>query len=132
MRFVYPCPLRWSDMDVYGHVNNARFLTLFEEARVCLMFTRARAEGLTSFEEGVVIFRHEIDYLRPVDYDADARIEMWVEEIRPSRFTIGYELFDGSAVAARARSVLVPFDLGRRRPRRLSEAERTFLREWLA
>jgi len=131
MRFVYGCPLRWSDMDVYGHVNNARFLTLYEEARVSLMFTRAREQGITSFEEGVVISRHEVDYLRPVDYGAGARIELWVEEIRPSRFTIAYELFDGPDLASRARSVLVPFDLVRRRPRRLSEAERTFLRGWM-
>ena len=33
-------------MDVYGHVNNARFLTLYEEARVELFFTAARALGL--------------------------------------------------------------------------------------
>src|SRR5262245_28955709 len=132
MRFVYACPLRWSDMDAYGHVNNARFLTLYEEARVCLMFTRAREEGLTSFEAGVVISRHEIDYLRPVDYGADARIEMWVEEIRSSRFTICYELFDGETLASQARSVLVPFDLGNKRPRRLTGPERAFLEEWTA
>jgi acyl-CoA thioester hydrolase len=130
MRFVYGCPLRWSDMDAFGHVNNARFLTLYEEARVSLMFTRAREQGITSFEAGVVIWRHEIDYLRPVDYGADARIELWVEEIRPSRFTIGYELFDGPDLASRARSVLVPFDLERRAPRRLSDGERAFLQEW--
>src|SRR6185369_12177279 len=67
-RFTYRCALRWSDMDAYGHVNNARFLTLYEEARVALMFTAARDAGLTSFEDGIVISRHEVDYLRPVDY----------------------------------------------------------------
>ena len=36
MKYVYECALRWSDMDAYGHVNNARFLTLYEEARVAL------------------------------------------------------------------------------------------------
>jgi acyl-CoA thioesterase FadM len=69
-------------MDVYGHVNNARFLTLYEEARVAMMFTGAREAGVTSLEDGVVISRHEVDYLRPVDYGADVRIEMWLEEIR--------------------------------------------------
>lgn len=127
MRFVYRCALRWSDMDVYGHVNNARFLTLYEEARVAMMFVGAREHGLTSFEEGIVIFRHEIDYVRPVDYGDPVRIEMWIEEIRPSRFTVCYELFDGDAVASRARSVCVPFDLELQRPRRLSAAEREFL-----
>jgi acyl-CoA thioester hydrolase len=131
-RFVYDCPIRWSDMDVYGHVNNARILTLYEEARVALMFTGARRYGVTSFERGIVISRHEVDYLRPVDYTDPVRIELWVEELRPSRFTIGYELFDAGEVASRARSVCVPFDLAAGRPRRLSDAEREFLTPWLA
>jgi acyl-CoA thioester hydrolase len=131
MRYVYHCPVRWSDMDVYGHVNNARVLTLYEEARVDLMFKGARERGLTSFEAGIVISRHEVDYLRPVDYGDPVRIEMWVEEVRSSRFTIAYELLDGEAVASRARSVCVPFNLERQAPRRLSEAERSFLEEWM-
>jgi acyl-CoA thioester hydrolase len=134
-RFVYQCALRWSDLDAYGHVNNARFLTLYEEARVAMMFTAARAAGVTSFEDGIVIARHEVDYLRPVDYRAAdgpddrprVRIELWVEQIRPSRIVVAYELFDGAALAGRARSVLVPFDLSRGGPRRLSHAERDYL-----
>ena len=56
------------------------------------------------------------------------RIELWVEEIRAGRFTVAYELFDGDVLASRARSVCVPFDLAEQRPRRLSDAERAFLR----
>jgi acyl-CoA thioester hydrolase len=130
-RFVYRCPVRWSDLDAYGHVNNARLLTLYEEARVALFFVGAREKGLTSFEEGIVIARHEVDYLRPVDYGDSVRIEMWMDEIRPSRVGVRYELFDDDQLASRARSVAVPFDLRGRRPRRLTEAERAFLEPWL-
>jgi acyl-CoA thioester hydrolase len=135
-RYVYDCALRWSDLDAYGHINNARFLTLYEEARVALMFSGGRAWGVGTFSDGVVIARHEVDYLRPVDYamgraTADrapaVRIELWVEELRASRFTVAYELFDGDRLAGRARSVLVPFDLAAQRPRRLTDAERDFL-----
>jgi acyl-CoA thioester hydrolase len=129
-RFRYHCPLRWSDLDAYGHVNNARFLTLYEEARVALMFAEARKAGVNSFERGVVISRHEVDYLRTVDYTDPVRIELWIDEIRPSRFTVAYELFDSDAVASRARTVCVPFDLATGRPRRLSNAERGFLEPW--
>ena len=131
-RYTYHCPVRWSDMDAYGHVNNARFLTLYEEARVAMLFTGAREAGLTSLEGGVVIARHEIDYVRPVDYGDPVRIDMWLEEIRASRFVVAYELFDGDVVASRARSVCVPFDLDKGRPRRLSPAETEFLRPWLS
>ncbi|GAA1642570.1 acyl-CoA thioesterase [Catellatospora bangladeshensis] len=132
MRFTYHCALRWSDLDAYGHVNNARFLTLYEEARVAMMFVGAREAGVTSFEEGIVVSRHEVDYLRPVDYGDPVRIELWVEDLRPSRFTVAYELFDGDLLASRAKSVLVPYDLVRQRPRRLSESEQSFLKPWLS
>ncbi|UWZ60116.1 acyl-CoA thioesterase [Dactylosporangium aurantiacum] len=123
--------MRWSDLDAYGHVNNARFLTLYEEARVALMFTAARNAGLSTFEDGIVISRHEIDYLRPVDYGDPVRIELWLEEIKASRLTVAYELFDGDVVASRARTVCVPFDLAAGRPRRVKDVEREFLSPWL-
>ena len=130
-RFIYDAALRWSDMDAYGHVNNARFLTLYEEARVALFFVAAR-EARVSFERGIVIARHEIDYLRPVDYGDAVRIEMWVAQIRASSFTVAYELIDDGVVASRARSVCVPFDLAAQRPRRLTADERAFLEPFRA
>ncbi|MFY1698462.1 MULTISPECIES: acyl-CoA thioesterase [unclassified Solwaraspora] len=135
-RYTFHAALRWSDLDAYGHLNNARFLTLYEEARVALMFSGGRAWGVDSFADGVLIHRHEVDYLRPVDYRLgrataeqapSVRIELWIEQVRPSRFTVAYEMFDGDQVVSRARSVLVPFDLGQGRPRRLTDAERAFL-----
>ncbi|MEU1604908.1 acyl-CoA thioesterase [Micromonospora matsumotoense] len=138
-RFVYHCTLRWSDLDAYGHINNSRFLTLYEEARVALMFAGGKAWGVGSFADGVVIRRHEVDYLRPVDYalgraTAQAaptvRIELWVERIRAASFTVAYELYDGEVLASTARSVLVPFDLVEKRPRRISDDERAFLESW--
>jgi len=128
-------------MDPYGHVNNARFLTLYEEARVGMMFVLAKTRGVASLEDGVVIARHEIDYLRPVRYSTDpagaapppeVRIEMWIENMRGAQFTVVYELFDGDQLASRARSVCVPFDLASQRPRRLTDIERDFLTPYLS
>ena len=131
-RFIHEASVRWSDMDAYGHVNNARFLTLYEEARVAMFFVGARAHGLGSFEEGIVIARHEIDYLRPVDYGHPVRIEMWISELRAGRFTVAYELSDEGVLAGRARSVCVPYNLAEGFPRRLTEAERAFLKPYVA
>jgi acyl-CoA thioester hydrolase len=117
-------------MDAYGHVNNSRFLTLYEEARVALFFLGAREMGLTSFEDGIVISRHEVDYLRPVNYGDATAIQMWVEEIRAASFTIAYELRAASVLASRARSVCVPFNLGQGYPRRLNDQEKAFLARW--
>ena len=131
-RFIHDVAVRWSDMDAYGHVNNAVFLTILEEARVAMFFVGARAHGLGSFEEGIVIARHEIDYLRPVDYGEPVRIEMWISEQRAASFTVSYELFDDGVLASRARSVCVPYNLANGHPRRLTPEEREFLRPYLA
>ena len=130
-KFIYDASVRWSDMDAYGHVNNARFLTLYEEARVAMFFVGAAKHGLGSFEEGIVIARHEIDYLRPVDFGHPVRVEMWISELRASRFTVAYELFDEGVLASRARSVCVPFNLAEQFPRRLTAAEKAFLEPYL-
>jgi acyl-CoA thioester hydrolase len=132
MRFTYDVALRWSDMDAYGHVNNARFLTLYEEARVAMFFVAARATGIRSFEAGIVISRNEIDYLRPIDYGDPVRIEMWISQLRVASFTVAYELFDDGVLASRAKSVCVPFNLAEQRPRRLSDEERDFLLPYVA
>jgi acyl-CoA thioester hydrolase len=134
-RYTTHCQIRWSDMDAYGHVNNARYLTLFEEARTELIARVARDQyGLTNLLTGIVVGRHEIDYLRPIDYQPEpVRIEVWMVEVRNAWFTVAYELFDhdGGAVVARAKTKMVPYDLAAGRPRRLAPAEKEFLCSWL-
>ncbi len=129
-RYEYDCPLRWSDMDAFKHVNNARFMTLYEEARASLMFLHARRLGLHTLEAGTVISRHEVDYLRPVSYGDAVRIDLWIDRMRNASFTVAYELFGNGQLASRARSILVPYDLAAGRPRRLTTAERDFLSVW--
>jgi acyl-CoA thioester hydrolase len=131
-RFVHDVPVRWSDMDAYGHVNNARFLTLYEEARVAMFFVGAREHGLGSFEEGIVIARHEVDYLRPVNFGDPVRVEMWISEMRAASFTVSYQMFYDGVLVSRAKSVCVPFNLAQAHPRRLNDAEREFLRPYIA
>ncbi|MEU4032491.1 acyl-CoA thioesterase [Streptomyces collinus] len=123
MRHLYRCPLRWADMDAYGHVNNVVFLRYLEEARIDFLFRPDK-----DFQQGSVVARHEIDYKRqlvhrhhPVD------IELWITQIRAASFTITYEVKDADVVYARASTVVVPFDFEAQRPRRITEEEREFL-----
>ncbi|GAA2284461.1 thioesterase family protein [Glycomyces scopariae] len=129
-RFTTDVALRWSDMDVFGHVNNNKFMVLLEEARVAMMFDTAEAAGITGFREGVVVARHEVDFLLPVTVPAETRVEVWIERIGNSSFTFAYELFANDKLALKARSVMVPFNTETQRPRRVTAAERDFLERW--
>ncbi|WP_431780257.1 acyl-CoA thioesterase [Streptomyces chumphonensis] len=132
MRHHYSCPLRWSDMDAFGHVNNVVFLRYLEEARVDFMFRLAREAAPDAFTSGAVVARHEIDYLRPLVHRHEpVEVETWLTKISTASITVGYEIKDATTVYARAATVVVPYDLDLGRPRRLSEAERTFLEPYL-
>ncbi|KOG29119.1 acyl-CoA thioesterase [Streptomyces resistomycificus] len=123
MRHIYRCPLRWADMDAYGHVNNVVFLRYLEEARIDFLFRPEK-----DFKQGSVVARHEIDYKRQlVHRHTPVDIELWVTEIRAASFTIAYEVKDGDQVYVRAATVIVPFDFEAQRPRRITPDEREFL-----
>ncbi|GAB2784598.1 acyl-CoA thioesterase [Streptomyces daliensis] len=145
MRHTYQCPLRWSDMDAFGHVNNVVFLRYLEEARIDFMFRLAReaassaetdageGEGdqageVAPFTGGTVVARHEIDYLRPlVHRHTPVTIETWVTKISAASTTVAYEVKDADTVYVRAQTIVVPYNLEKERPRRLTAAEKGFL-----
>ncbi|MFJ5216166.1 acyl-CoA thioesterase [Streptomyces sp. NPDC088354] len=127
-RHIYPCPMRWSDMDAFGHVNNVVFLRYLEEARVDFMFRLAPGEGSASFTGGSVIARHEIDYLRPLVHRHEpVTVETWVTKVGAASMTVAYEIKDGETVYVRASTIVVPYDLEQGRPRRITAEERAFL-----
>ncbi|MEV5314785.1 MULTISPECIES: thioesterase family protein [unclassified Streptomyces] len=127
MRHIYRCPLRWADMDAYGHVNNVVFLRYLEEARIDFLFRPDK-----DFKQGSVVARHEIDYKRQLVHRHEpVDIELWVTEIRAASFTLTYEVKDGDQIYVRASTVIVPFDFEHQRPRRITAEEREFLEEYL-
>ncbi|GGV80341.1 MULTISPECIES: acyl-CoA thioesterase [Streptomyces] len=127
MRHTYRCPLRWADMDAYGHVNNVVFLRYLEEARVDFLFRPDK-----TFRRGSVVARHEIDYKRQLVHRHEpVEIELWVTEIRAASFTLAYEVKDGDLVYVRASTVIVPFDFEAQRPRRITPEEREFLQQYM-
>lgn len=127
MIFETAVAVRWSDMDVFGHVNNARTVTLIEEARTELLFADGAAPSLS---RGVVVSRLDVHYRRPLHYSGTpAVLRVWVSDVRAAWFDLDYEVSEGvsNELAATARTQLVPYDLDAGRPRRLTAEERAFL-----
>jgi acyl-CoA thioester hydrolase len=118
-------------MDAYGHVNNVQFLRLLEDARV-VGFRQWFGPDDGLLDEGVVVARHEIEYLAPLDFrHAPISVDMWVTKISGSSFNLGYEVRDptqvGTTTYARAETTLVAYDFATASPRRLRRDERAVL-----
>ena len=135
-------PLRWSDMDAYGHVNNVQFLRLLEDARVVAFAAAGSDEGGSVVETGLLVARSEIEYLEPLVYrTAPVAIDLWLTNLAGASFDLGYEVLDEEPeegfddggrprVYARAETTLVLFDRVNDRPRRMTPSERERLEAW--
>ena len=125
-------PLRWSDMDAYGHVNNVQFLRLLEDARV-IGFEEWFGQDRSMLGEGVLVARHEIEYLAPLEFrHAPIAVDMWATKVSGASFDLAYEVRDpagyGDALYARAETTLVAYNFASASPRRLRPEERETLR----
>ncbi len=82
--------VRFRDLDAFGHVNNAVYLTYFEMAR-CRYWIQLF--GIQSFEEiGFVVVRTECNYRMPVQFGETIRVAARISELRNSSFVFEYEV----------------------------------------
>jgi acyl-CoA thioester hydrolase len=125
--YRHSCPMRWGDMDAQGHINNAAYLDYLQEARVAFLLSGSPVLHRL-LDSGILVVNHQLEYLKPVAFsDRPLTTNLWVDAIGGSRFSIGYEVFDGPDLAARARTGVVPFDLASNTLRRLTAEERELL-----
>jgi acyl-CoA thioester hydrolase len=114
-------------MDAQGHVNNAAYLDYLQEARVAFLLSGSPVLHRL-LDSGVLVVNHQLEYVKPVIFsDRPLTTNLWVDAIGGSRFSIGYEVYDGADLAARARTGVVPFDLASNTLRRLTTEERKLL-----
>ena len=130
-RYVTQVRVRWSDLDAFGHVNNARTVTLLEEARVDWLFTEAGRHGVERLTQGVVVARMEIDYKRAIGFGLPVTVSMGLSRLGTASFTIDYLVTVGGETAATASTVLVPVDPATFRPRRLDDRERAWMERYV-
>jgi acyl-CoA thioester hydrolase len=124
-RHHYDCHVRFSDVDVYGHVNNVKYFEYYQEARLAFLGGLARQQ---SPDLGLVVARIDVDYKRPILFrSAPYLVESWVTRVGRSSFGLSSQIRDGDTVLSQAEAVLVAFDLAAQRSRPLLPEERETL-----
>ncbi|MGV0580333.1 thioesterase family protein [Mycolicibacterium elephantis] len=131
--FVAPVHVRWSDIDMYQHINHATMVTILEEARIPFLREPFGPEIETV---GLLIADVNISYkaqLRLVD--SPLQVTMWSKRVRAVDFTIGYEVRSVNAPvdskpAVIADTQLAAVHIKEQRLQRLSPAQQEYLRRW--
>ena len=121
MRYQSKQYVRWDDLDAFGHVNNAVYLTYAQEARFAW-------SGILE----MVVARAEIDFIAPI-YDGDTflDVELWVSAIGNSSFTMTYEIKMKGELLARVKTVQVTVDMGTKKSHPIDDEQRAFLTKYL-
>jgi acyl-CoA thioester hydrolase len=125
--------IRWDDIDAFGHVNNAKYLTYIQEARFQWSFYQYAAKGEKPTLVEMVVAKAEVDYLVPI-YEGGRfyDVNLWVESIGNSSFVMGYEVVgDNAVVHAKVKTVQVAVSMETKKSRPLTDTERVFLNKYL-
>jgi acyl-CoA thioester hydrolase len=132
--FVAPVHVRWSDIDMYQHINHATMVTLLEEARI--PFLREPFEADINV---IGLLIHEVNILYKGQLrlvDSPLQVTMWSKRVRAVDFTIGYEVRSVNAHADSKPSVIAETQLAAvhiegQRLQRLSPVQQGYLRRWM-
>lgn len=132
--FVTGVRVRWSDIDMYQHVNHATMVTILEEARVDFL-----REPFAEDVETIGLLIHEVRVLYKGQLrlaDSPLQVTMWTKRLRAVDFTLGYEVRPvGSGPDTKpsviAETQLAAVHIAEQRLVRLTPTHREYLQRWL-
>ena len=132
MRHKSKVHVRWDDLDAFGHINNAKYLTYAQEARSDFTWFSRQKAGKTPLLADMVVARAEVDYIEPIyEGGMDVECEIRITRIGNASFEMEYEIVHQGVIRARVKTTQVAVSIETKRSRPLSDEERDFLSEYL-
>jgi acyl-CoA thioester hydrolase len=124
----YLAQVRWSDPDQLGHVNHARYLSYFEDARMLVLAGAPTGVPGSVDDRGCIAARVAVDYAAPVEFRPGLvlRVETSVAAIGTSSWTLAQRMYDQTTAVAHCECVLVAYSYADSKPRALDDDERAY------
>lgn len=112
-RFYHPVEVRYGDLDPQGHVNNAKHLTYFEQARIAYLIELGLFTKDQSFMEiGVILADAHIAYHAPVYFGQNIKVGVRVSKIGGKSMTWMQNILDADTggMLAKGEVIMVTYD----------------------
>jgi acyl-CoA thioester hydrolase len=110
-KYKTPIAIRFSDIDAVGHVNNAVYLTYFEEARIKYWHDIVQWD---MNEEGVIVGRSEVNYLKPILLHDEIACYVRTSRIGNSSFDVMHVLVkitpNGEEICTTGKTVCISYN----------------------
>ncbi len=112
-RFYHPIEVRYGDLDPQGHVNNAKYLTYFEQARIHYLLRLGLFDKGQSFTNiGIILADAHVTFLASIQFGQPVRVGVRTSRLGTKSMTMEYCLEDAETgqELATGSAVLVGYD----------------------
>ena len=106
-KFYFPIQVRYGDLDPQWHVNNAKFLTYFEQARFAYLVELQLWDGKSFMDLGLIIADVHISYKAPILLGQKVRVGVRISRIGNKSLTYICQIEDETTHAILATAEIV-------------------------
>ena len=112
-RFFHPIEVRYGDLDPQGHLNNAKYLTYFETARInYFVHLGLFKPGQSFMDVNVIMAEARVTFLKPVQFGMPIKVGVHIGKIGNKSMTVEQNIVNAETneVMATGQVILVAFD----------------------
>lgn len=122
--------LDWSEMDLFGHINNVSYFKYVQASRVNYWEAIGLNKLLSDDKIGPILASTSCKFVKPLFYPGSIIIEASIESIRTTSFTIQHRILNTEGdVAATAEDIVVVYDFGKNQKMAIPEDVRKKIEE---
>ena len=104
----------WSEIDLFGHVNNVAILKYIQAARVNYLETIGLMKLQSETKIGPILASTSCQFRKPLFYPGQVTIYSKVDSIKNTSFQIQHGIYnDQNEISAEAQDIIVFFDFGK-------------------
>jgi acyl-CoA thioester hydrolase len=110
--FYHPIEVRYGDLDPQGHVNNARYMTYMEQARIEYVRQSGLWDGNSFQDIGIILADAQITFHAPILYAQSVQVGVRVTRLGNKSMTMAYRIEEtqtGQSFASGS-TVIVTYD----------------------
>lgn len=120
-----PLRLDWSEMDLFGHINNVSYFKFIQASRVHYWELTGLAASFAQTRIGPILLSTGCQFLKPLHYPGNIVVEARMEFLRNTSFGLHHRIRnEEDTVVAEAHDVIVNFDFNKNEKTPISEAFR--------
>ncbi len=120
-----PLRIDWSEMDLFGHVNNVAYFKYIQASRVNYWELTGLAASFSETKIGPILLSTSCNFIKPLYYPGNIVIAAKMEFMKNTSFGIHHQVLNEQGeVVAEAHDVIVNFDFNKNEKAPISVAFR--------